>query len=73
MAHEGGPAGAAASGSIDDPVRLAALMRAGFLDTPSEESFDRLTRIATTLPNVPLALVSLVDRDRHSVEGHPQP
>ncbi len=73
MAHEGGPAGAA-GGSIDDPVRLAVLLRAGLFNTPFEKSFDRLTCIATTLPNVYLALVSLVDRDRQFFKGqHGQP
>ena len=32
------------------------------LDSPAEESFDRLTRLTSTVLNVPVALVSLVDR-----------
>ena len=36
----------------------------GILDTKYEERFDRLTRIATKLFDVPIALVSLIDRDR---------
>lgn len=44
--------------------RLAALERTGLLDTPDEEPFDRLTRLATRLLKTPIALVSLVDRDR---------
>lgn len=34
------------------------------LDTPPEERFDRLTRLARRLFDVPVALVSLVDSDR---------
>ena len=34
------------------------------LDTPPEERFDRYTRIAAELFDVPVALVSLIDRDR---------
>ena len=44
--------------------RLAELQRTALLDTPSEEPFDRLTRLATRLCKTPVALVSLVDRDR---------
>jgi diguanylate cyclase (GGDEF)-like protein/PAS domain S-box-containing protein len=34
------------------------------LDTEAEERFDRLTRLAATVLGTPIALVSLVDRDR---------
>ncbi|PLM80140.1 hypothetical protein CWN35_19180, partial [Klebsiella pneumoniae] len=44
--------------------RLLSLYSMGILDTKSEERFDRLTRIATKLFDVPIALVSLIDRDR---------
>lgn len=36
----------------------------GILDTHTDERFDRLTRIASKLFDVPVALVSLIDRDR---------
>jgi hypothetical protein len=49
---------------IQNEVRLEALRRTSLLDSPPEEAFDRLTRMATTVPRVPAALVSLVDRDR---------
>lgn len=48
----------------DEEPRLAALHRLGVLDTEPEERFDRLTRLAAALFDVPLALVSLIDRDR---------
>lgn len=49
---------------IDENRRLAALRGAGILDTPPEERFDRITRIAKRLFDVPIALVSLVDEHR---------
>ena len=44
--------------------RLKALRSLDVLDTPSEERFDRLTRLAKRLFDVPIALVSLVDENR---------
>ena len=40
------------------------------LDSPPEEAFDRLTRLATTVLRVPVALVSLVDGDRQFFKSH---
>ena len=48
----------------DERSRLHALRELNILDTPPEERFDRLTRLARRLFNVPIALVSLVDEDR---------
>ena len=44
--------------------RLGALTRTGLLDTPPDEPFDRLTRLAARIIRTPVALVSLVDCDR---------
>jgi len=44
--------------------RLAALRSLGLLDTEAEERFDRYTRIAQRVFDVPVALISLVDEDR---------
>lgn len=44
--------------------RLTALEQSGLLDSNPEERFDRLTRIACKMFDVPIALVSLVDRNR---------
>lgn len=44
--------------------RLRSLHICGLLDTEPEERFDRYTRIAAALFDVPIALVSLVDKDR---------
>ena len=48
----------------DEAKRLATLVGLNILDTPSEERFDRITRIAQRIFNVPIALVSLVDSNR---------
>jgi PAS domain S-box-containing protein len=48
----------------NEQLRIAALCNLEILDTPSEERFDRLTRIAKQHFDVPIALVSLVDHDR---------
>jgi GAF domain-containing protein len=48
----------------DEPARLAALWRTGWLDTPPAEAFDRVTRSVAQMLNVPMALVSLVDEKR---------
>ncbi len=50
--------------AVADPARIAALREADLLDTPPEEGFDQLARIAARLLNAPIALVSLVDEDR---------
>jgi formate hydrogenlyase transcriptional activator len=50
---------------IENEARLEALRRTSLLDSPPEEAFDRLTRLATAVLHVPVALVSLVDSDRH--------
>ena len=48
----------------DEPARLDTLHALNILDTPPEERFDRLTRLARRLFHVPIALVSLVDANR---------
>ena len=61
---------------VSDPTRLAALRSVRLLDTPAEEAFDRLTRLAMNLLNAPVAQVSLVDEDRQffkSAQGMDEP
>jgi diguanylate cyclase (GGDEF)-like protein len=48
----------------DETRRLATLRRLDILDTPPEERFDRLTRLAKRLFDVPTALVTMIDEDR---------
>ncbi len=50
--------------SIQRERRLAALRRTALMDTPAEESFDRMVRLATRVTGAPVGLVTLVDRDR---------
>jgi PAS domain S-box-containing protein len=44
--------------------RIAALMALNVLDTPAEPRFDRITSLAASIFDVPIALVSLVDSQR---------
>lgn len=48
----------------DEQSRLESLWALRVLDTSAEERFDRLTRLARRLFDVPIALVSLVDEQR---------
>ena len=48
----------------NESERLRQLDALGVLDTPPEERFDRITRIAQRLSGVPTVLVSLVTADR---------
>lgn len=48
----------------DETRRVEALRALKVLDTPPEERFDRITRLAAALFDVPVALISLVDENR---------
>lgn len=48
----------------DEKERLKSLRKMGILDTEEEERFDRITRIATHLFDVPISTVTLVDSNR---------
>jgi len=48
----------------DEKLRLSTLRSLGVLDTPQEDRFDRVTRMAKRMFRVPIALVSLVDENR---------
>lgn len=48
----------------DEYRRLETLRALKLLDTPPEERFDRVTRLARNIFGTPIALVSLVDADR---------
>ncbi len=61
---------------VGSASRLDVLRSTGLLDTASEESFDRLTRLAVHLVGAPAAFVSLVDEWRDfykSACGLPEP
>ncbi|HSE66279.1 MAG TPA: sigma 54-interacting transcriptional regulator [Gemmatimonadales bacterium] len=49
---------------IDESARLAALQEYEILDTAAEPDFDELTRLAARICQTPMALVTLLDRDR---------
>lgn len=56
----------------DDQARVAALDACGALESGREERFDRYTRLAQRMFDVPIALISLVHRDKQyfkSVQG----
>jgi hypothetical protein len=53
----------------DEARRLATLHHLNILDTAPEQRFDRLTRLAQRLFNVPMALVSLIDNDRQWIKS----
>ncbi len=48
----------------NEDERLAAVRRYGVLDTPPDGAFDRITRLASLILEMPIAIVSLVDHDR---------
>lgn len=48
----------------DEVLRLTVLQHYGLLDTPPEEAFDDLTALAAQICDVPISLISLVDRER---------
>lgn len=48
----------------DEAERLDVLSSYEVLDTGPEESFDRITRMASRLLDVPICLISLIDKDR---------
>jgi signal transduction histidine kinase len=50
--------------AVEEKQRLNAVLRTGLLDTPPEESFDRLTKLAAKLIGVPATFISLVDQNR---------
>jgi len=54
----------------DEAARLFSLQKLNILDTHPEERFDRITRLAKKLFNVPIALISLIDKDRQWFKSH---
>ena len=63
-----------ASLPADEDARLRALRDCDVLDTPAEEDFDEITRLAAHICGVPIAAVSLIDAERQwfkSIVGLP--
>lgn len=58
--------------SPDEPMRLQSLRATNQLDSPLEDRFERITRLAQRLLQAPIAAISLVDSDRQwfkSIQG----
>ena len=49
---------------MNEQERLAVVRRYDILDSPPDEAFDRVTRIAARLLEMPAAFISIVDEDR---------
>lgn len=57
---------------VDEEARLSALRSLQLLETPLEERFERITRMACRLLDVPIAAISLIDAERQwfkSIQG----
>lgn len=48
----------------NEAARLKALAKYNILDTLPEEEFDRLTKLASIICGVPIALITLIEKDR---------
>lgn len=49
---------------VNEASRISSLVKLDVLDSPPEERFDRITRLAQHIFDVPVALISLVDKKR---------
>jgi len=59
-----------------ETARLAALARTRLLDSPADEPYDRIARLAARVLEVPISTVTLIDRDRQFYKaciGLPEP
>ena len=59
-----------APGLPEEASRLAALRRYAILDTPPDEAFDRVARLAASLFRAPIALISFLDAERAWFKSH---
>jgi GAF domain-containing protein len=55
---------------VNEQERLGALQRYQILDTPPDGNFDRITKLASQIFKVPIAIISLVDADRIWFKSH---
>jgi len=54
----------------NETQRLASLRALNLLDTAPEERFDRITRLAARILNVPIVNVTLIDENRQFMKAH---
>lgn len=54
----------------NEEKRIEALKNLGLLDTPPDGSFDKITRLASLIFDVPISIISLVDTDRIWFKSH---
>ncbi|MGB6037267.1 MAG: GAF domain-containing protein, partial [Cryomorphaceae bacterium] len=54
----------------NEAQRQRALERYAILDTIEEESYDNLTALLASICEVPISLVSLLDKDRNFMKSH---
>jgi hypothetical protein len=55
--------------ALKNAERLVIVRASGLLDSPQEEEFDRLTRLASAVLRVPMALITVVDEDRQFLKS----
>lgn len=55
---------------VNEKQRIETLKKYDILDTPPDGSFDRITKLASTIFKVPIAIISLVDTDRIWFKSH---
>ena len=55
--------------SMEETARLAALKSFNILDSAPEEEIDALVKLAQRLLNVPVSLVTLLDKDRQWIKA----
>ena len=54
----------------NEQERLGALRKHQILDTPPDGNFDRITKLASEIFKVPIAIISMVDADRIWFKSH---
>lgn len=54
---------------VDEEDRLRTLEEYGLIDTPPEQDFDRLTSLAARVLEMPVALITLVGRERQYIKA----
>ncbi len=54
----------------NEAARLAELKKYNLLDTLSEEDFDNISKLVAAICEVPIALITLLDRDRNFFKSH---